>query len=78
MWDKTMGVEMGVFLILGILGVGFYVVLLLALFIDGRKSGKHRVHFYHQLELGGDRRLISRTRAISLPRRSTACRPWMT
>ena len=43
---------MGVFLTLGILSVGFYVVLLLALFVDGRKSGKHRVHLYHQLELG--------------------------
>jgi hypothetical protein len=41
---------MGAFLALSILGVGFYVVLLLALLIDGRKSGNHRVNLYHRLD----------------------------
>ena len=45
---------MGVFFALSILGVGFYAVLLLALFLDGRKGRAHRVHVFSSLELGRD------------------------
>jgi hypothetical protein len=45
---------MGVFLALSILGVGFYAVLLLALFLDGRKGRAHRVHVFNCLEFGRD------------------------
>jgi len=45
---------MAVFLALSILGVGFYAVLLLALFLDGRKGRAHRVHVFGSLELGRD------------------------
>ena len=43
---------MGAFVILSVLAVTFYLVLLLALYVDGLKGRSHRVNLYHYLEVG--------------------------